>query len=77
MRVIISLTVVLSAAGVVTACSDNQSNRPATPTEVRTAQLAASGAMVVDVGNDTTSQNETPIAVNPANSRNIIVGAND
>ncbi len=32
---------------------------------------------VVDVSNDLTSQNETPVAVNPQNSNNIITGAND
>jgi hypothetical protein len=32
---------------------------------------------VVDVSNDQTSQNETPVAVNPLNSNNIITGAND
>lgn len=32
---------------------------------------------VVDVSRDQTSQNETPIAVNPADSSNLITGAND
>ena len=32
---------------------------------------------VVDVSNDQTSQNETPIAVNPTNPLNLITGAND
>jgi hypothetical protein len=32
---------------------------------------------VVDVSNDTTSQNETPLAVNPANPQNMITGNND
>src|SRR5256714_14877582 len=65
------------AAAVTAACSETQSDRPTAPNGFRAAQLAASGATVVDVGNDTTAQNETPIAVNPANPRNFIVGAND
>jgi BNR repeat protein len=32
---------------------------------------------VVDVSRDQLSQNETPIAINPANSQNMITGAND
>lgn len=32
---------------------------------------------VVDVSNDQLSQNETPLAVNPANPQNLITGAND
>src|SRR2546430_9187293 len=32
---------------------------------------------VVDVSRDQLSQNETPIAINPANSANMITGAND
>jgi hypothetical protein len=67
----------LLAVFVVAACDDSQSNRPTAPNAALGAQLAASGATVVDVGNDTTAQNETPIAVNPANPRNFIVGAND
>ena len=34
-------------------------------------------ASVVNVTNDTTAQNETPIAVNPRNPQNLITGAND
>jgi len=67
----------LLAVFALSACDDSQSNRPTVPNLARGAQLAASGALVVDVGNDTTAQNETPIAVNPANAQNFIVGAND
>ncbi|HSC50632.1 MAG TPA: sialidase family protein [Gaiellaceae bacterium] len=38
---------------------------------------AAIGVSVVDVSGDQTSQNETPLAVNPANSANMITGDND
>jgi len=67
----------LLAVFVLAACEDSQSNRPTALNLARGAQLAASGAFVVDIGNDTTAQNETPIAVNPANPQNFIVGAND
>ena len=67
----------LLAMFVLAACDDSQSERPTAPSMAWGTQLAASGALVVDIGNDTTAQNETPIAVNPANSQNFIVGAND
>ena len=38
---------------------------------------SAQKAQVVDVSNDQTSQNETPLAVNPSNASNLITGAND
>jgi hypothetical protein len=38
---------------------------------------AVSVSSVVDVSNDQTSQNETPLAVNPANPTNMITGNND
>jgi len=67
----------LLAVFVLAACDDSQSNRPTAPNLARAVQLSASGAAVVDIGNDTTAQNETPIAVNPTNPQNFIVGAND
>lgn len=70
----------LLAVFVLAACDDSQSNRPTAPNVASGAKLAASGALVVDVGDDgrdTTAQNETPIAVNPTNPQNFIVGAND
>jgi hypothetical protein len=76
MRIYVACSTLLAVC-VLAACDDRQSNRPTAPNELRTAQLATSGATVVDVGNDTTAQNETPIAVNPTNPQNFIVGAND
>src|SRR2546426_3814413 len=37
----------------------------------------APSSFVVDVSRDTTAQNETPVAVNPLNSSNLLTGAND
>ena len=37
----------------------------------------APSSFVVDVSRDTTAQNETPVAVNPRNSSNLLTGAND
>ncbi|GAC1410631.1 MAG: sialidase family protein [Gemmatimonadaceae bacterium] len=62
---------------VLAACDESRSDRPTAPGFARGAQFALSGATVVDVGNDTTAQNETPIAVNPTNPQNFVVGAND
>ena len=39
--------------------------------------LGAGSATVVNVSRDTTAQNETPLAVNPANPSNMITGNND
>ena len=65
-----------------TACSDrvDPSDALNAPDAVRFAQTSSSGptvSSVVNVTNDTTSQNETPLAVNPLNSQNILTGNND
>ncbi|HKR10208.1 MAG TPA: hypothetical protein VJS39_13525, partial [Gemmatimonadaceae bacterium] len=67
---------------VATACSDrvNPSDALNAPDAVRYAQSGAGGPTVgnvVNVTNDTTSQNETPLAVNPLNAQNILTGNND
>ena len=74
-----SVTTTAAVLGIIAlaACDDSASNHPTAPAALRTTQLASSGAFVAEVGNDTTAQNETPIAVNPANPQNFIVGAND
>src|SRR5436305_9440310 len=43
----------------------------------RYARTGGAPAFVVNVSNDTTAQNETPIAVNPRNPENLLTGAND
>jgi hypothetical protein len=61
------------------ACSNELVTR-VSPTPSENATLSASGggsSFVVNVSNDTTSQNETPLAVNPTNPQNLITGAND
>src|SRR5438105_14864292 len=74
-----SVTTTAAVLGIIAlaACDDSASNHPTAPAALRTTQLASSGAFVAEVGNDTTAQNETPIAVNPANPQNLIVGATD
>jgi hypothetical protein len=49
------------------------------PTEPRGASFAfATGpSFITNVSDDTTAQNETPVAVNPVNSQNLITGNND
>jgi hypothetical protein len=73
--------VLLAFAGLITAAActnDRVTDVALTPS---TAALHASSggapASVVNVSNDTTSQNETPLAVNPLNAQNLITGAND
>ena len=72
--------VVLASVGlaVLTACD----SQPASPAKALTpsptsATKTSGGGFVVNVTNDTTAQNETPIAANPINSQNLIVGGND
>jgi len=65
------------AVGLV-ACDQTQPISTTTaPTTPLSAKSAGSSAFVVNVSNDTTAQNETPLAVNPLNSQNFITGGND
>jgi hypothetical protein len=50
------------------------SGAAATPSH---SSLGSGSISVVNVSNDTTSQNETPLAVNPTNPQNLIAGNND
>jgi hypothetical protein len=77
MRQLLALAGVALAA--LAAC-DQQPASPGGPLVAGTESRATSsgGAVrVVNVTNDTTAQNETPIAVNPQNPLNFVVGAND
>lgn len=47
------------------------------PRAAALSQSAAGSSLVVNVTNDTTAQNETPLAVNPRNPANFVVGGND
>ncbi len=64
------------------ACADSTTPSDAlnAPPSLSVGQTASSGptvTTVVNVTNDTTAQNETPLAVNPLNSQNLITGNND
>ena len=61
------------------ACSNDRVTDVAVSPPADAARAASSGGsvFVVNVSDDTTSQNETPLAVNPRNSQNLITGAND
>src|SRR5439155_25327562 len=51
---------------------------PITPVGTPSFSALGSGSVsVVNVSRDTTAQNETPLAVNPANPSNMITGNND
>src|SRR6267154_4501453 len=67
MRLAISLCVALFLA----ACSAEHS------TALSVSEAALSSPRVVNVSNDQTAQNETPLAVNPTNPDNLITGNND
>jgi hypothetical protein len=72
------LILAAAALAVVGACD----RQPVSPSEALTATAASAakssgGALVVNVTNDTTAQNETPIAVNPIDRLNFVVGGND
>lgn len=71
---------VVTCAGLLSlvACDQPASpDRVAAPDAAVRASSGSHATLVVNVTNDTTAQNETPIAVNPLNAQNFIVGGND
>jgi hypothetical protein len=50
---------------------------PTAPGELGYSRFAGPGATVTNVTNDTTAQNETPLAVNPLDPKNLLTGNND
>lgn len=77
MRSRITYVMMLALGGVLQGCAGDRA--PVTAPAAPSFAVAATPTtrFVVDVSNDTTAQNETPLAVNPANSRNLLTGAND
>jgi hypothetical protein len=73
------MAVAFIAAGAVTACSSDRitDSRIATSSAAQYSASSNTPPLVVNVSNDTTAQNETPLAVNPRNSQIMITGNND
>ena len=70
----------IALLGTLNACTTPDAPASASaPTEPRGASFAfATGpSFVTNVSDDTTAQNETPVAVNPVNPQNLITGNND
>src|SRR6266576_1641568 len=80
MRLILCGSALLSLS-VLASCSDTPSPDVLNaPRDVRLAASVSGGPTVnsvVNVTNDTTAQNETPLAVNPLNAQNLVTGNND
>ena len=73
---------VLFCAALLAACNDSRSpsdvvNAPAAGSLAQSVSGGPTVNFVVNVTNDTTAQNETPLAVNPQNPQNLITGNND
>src|SRR2546422_2222129 len=64
---------------VLVACSEPPTPpaAPGPPSFAKVRSTTPQVQLVVDVSQDTTAQNETPLAVNPLNPNNWITGAND
>ena len=71
----------LSLAVLSVACNDSRTSEvvgaPVAASLSQSASRSPTGNFVTNVTNDTTAQNETPLAVNPTNPQNFITGNND
>lgn len=70
---VVSLSLLLAACGE----GDRATGLASAPRHGAAGAASTGSALVVNVTNDTTAQNETPLAVNPSNPQNLIVGGND
>ena len=70
-------TLVVASVALLGACHTDVLIDPARAGTAASAKNGNAAATVVNVSNDTTAQNETPLAVNPLNSLNMVTGAND
>jgi hypothetical protein len=73
----LSLTIFACSSALLTACTEAPPTVARTPGVPSFSAFGTNSAMVVNVSRDTTSQNETPLAVNPTNPLNLITGNND
>src|SRR3989441_2551086 len=77
MRYIVMQAVAVGAAVALTACSESRSPAALHPSLAATRPPAVFVVDASNGGGDTAAQDETPIAVNPANPDNILTGNND
>jgi hypothetical protein len=74
----LGLALALVGVGVGAACSSERiTDSRMSPDQARRGSSGSGSVLVVNVSNDTTAQNETPLAVNPVNSQIMITGSND
>jgi hypothetical protein len=68
----------LFGVAVAAACSSERiTDSRLSPDQARRGASGSGSVLVVNVSNDTTAQNETPLAVNPMNPQIMITGSND
>jgi hypothetical protein len=76
-RPLVALAVAVLSLAACTRADDSGPTAARTPTDHASFAASAGPVTVVNVSDDTTSQNETPLAVNPRNSQNLLTGNND